>query len=73
MDRPREGSSAINEERRQWLERLQTATRRALDDVGDSNDPVLQGLAADLRALTAQLQSELEPTDRGGTGGPGIS
>jgi hypothetical protein len=70
---PGEGASAMNGERREWLERLQTAAHRALDDVRDSDDPVLQGLAADLSQFAARLQSELEPFDRGGRGAPGIS
>jgi hypothetical protein len=73
MGRPGERASAMNGERREWLERLQTATNRALDEARDSDDPVLQGLVADLDQLASRLHSELESSEHGGRGASGIS
>jgi hypothetical protein len=50
---------AMDEARRQWLERVHTATRGAIDDVAGAQDPFLEALAADLNQFAARLRGEL--------------
>jgi hypothetical protein len=69
---PGERPSAMNGERREWLERLQRATRGAADDLQDSEDPTRRALVADLEQLADRLRRELERADHGETGAPGI-
>jgi truncated hemoglobin YjbI len=72
MGGPGERPSAMNGERREWLERLHSATRGAADDLRDSKDPQRRALVADLEQLAGHLRRELERADHGETGAPGI-
>ena len=72
MQTPGAGASAANGARREWLERLQTATTGALDDACRSADPALQMLASDLEQLAICLERELDAADHGESSAPGI-
>jgi hypothetical protein len=58
--------------RREWLEQLQRATRRAVDDLEDAEDPMLKALVADLEQLAAQLRRDLEGPGQGESSPSGI-
>jgi hypothetical protein len=62
----------MDDARRLWLERLHTATRRAMDDVAGAHDPVLEALGADLNKLAARLRRELDGAVHGELDPPGI-
>ena len=57
--------SPTGEARRAWLEKLQRATQRARDELGDSSDPIVKELGSDLEQLAARLQRELERAGHG--------
>jgi hypothetical protein len=61
----READASPGEARRTWLEKLQRATQRARDDLGDSSDPIVKELGSDLEQLAARLQRELERAGHG--------
>lgn len=60
MGGPDAGASETRRARRAWLERLQRATLRARDELGDPTDPMVKDLAANLELLAARLQRDLE-------------
>lgn len=73
MGDPNLGASATGEARRAWLERLQRATQRARDDVGDPSDPIAKDMAANLEDLAAFLERELEWPDHAESDAKGIT
>jgi hypothetical protein len=60
MTAPGGGSSATDEARREWLEHLDAAAQRVLDDLEDSDNSANRTLAADVAQLSRRLQDELE-------------
>lgn len=67
------GGSASGEARRAWLERLQRATQRARDDLGDPSDPIANDLTAKLEHFATLLQRELEGPDHAESDASGIT
>jgi hypothetical protein len=63
MGGPDAGASEPGQARRAWLERLQRATQRARDELGDPTDPIVKDLTANLEIFAARLQRELEEPD----------
>jgi hypothetical protein len=57
------GSSADDESRHQWLERLQLAATKVCEDLEGSTEPGLRRLAADAKQLSARIGRELERDD----------
>jgi hypothetical protein len=54
------GSSADDESRHQWLERLQRAATKVCEDLEGSTEPGLRRLAADAKQLSVRINLELE-------------
>ena len=67
------GGSATGEARRAWLERLQRATQRARDDLGDPSDPIAKDMSANLEHFAAFLEQELEGPDHAESDEKGIT
>jgi hypothetical protein len=70
---PEADASAAGEARRAWLEKLQQAAERAHGELGDSSDPIVKDLAANLENFTAVLQRELDGPDHAGSDASGIT
>jgi hypothetical protein len=73
MGDPDPGGSPTGEARRAWLERLQRATHRARDDLGDPSDPIANDLTENLEDFAAFLQRELERPDHAESDTSGIT
>ena len=72
MGGPDPGAFA-RETRRVWLERLQRATQRARDDLGEPSDPIVNDLSANLEHFAGLLQRELEGPDHADPDATGIT
>jgi hypothetical protein len=73
MGGPDRDASATAEARRAWLKRLQRATQRVRDDLGDPSDPIANDLTANLEHFAAFLEQELERPDHAESDAKGIT
>jgi truncated hemoglobin YjbI len=73
MGGPDRHAFATAEARRAWLKRLQRATQRARDDLGDPSDPITNDLTANLEHFAAFLEQELKGPDHAESDAKGIT